>query len=337
MVEDRGPPVHFGASDFVASGTAIGLGFRPRSAPGDALPRLSKTALGVALYLTGVFLFALNDALGKWLVKDYGVGQLMMLRALGAGFVLAPMAASLNANLRDFRKPTLQILRIFAMAGDTFSFYLATRYLPLADVMTFYMATPLIVTALSAPLLGERVEPFRWAAVSVGFVGVAIALKPTPEVFSSASLLSLNGATMFALGQIATRKLRRTHWLPLVVWQFLGAGLIGAATTPWAWATPTPVDLMLMFLVGVVSMTCFIFITKALSMVRAAVLAPLQYSAILWATLMGWIVWRDAPGAPILVGNAIIIVSGLYVAFAGARPLASDEPARHGPPDRRPA
>ena len=278
--------------------------------------------LGVVLYLLGVFLFALNDALGKWLVADYGVGQLMMLRSIGAGIVLAPMIASLRVGLFDFSQAPLQALRILCMAADTYAFYLATRFMPLADVMTFYMAAPLIVTALSAPLLGEKVERFRWIAVSIGFVGVVVALRPSPQAFSWASPLALFGATMFALGQTVTRKLRRTHWLPLVVWQFAGAGVIGAATTPFAWTTPTAFDLMLMFLVGVVSMACFVFITRALAMTRAAVLAPLQYSAILWATIMGWIVWRDAPTWPILLGNAIIIGSGLFVAAHGVRAKA---------------
>jgi S-adenosylmethionine uptake transporter len=168
-------------------------------------------------------------------------------------------------------------------------------------------------------LLGEKVERFRWIAVSIGFVGVVVALRPSPQTFSWASPLALFGATMFALGQTVTRRLRRTHWLPLVVWQFAGAGVIGAATTPFAWTTPTAFDLMLMFLVGAVSMACFVFITRALAMTRAAVLAPLQYSSIVWATIMGWIVWRDAPTWPILLGNAIIIGSGLFVAARGVQ------------------
>jgi S-adenosylmethionine uptake transporter len=276
-------------------------------------------ALGVGLYSLGVFLFALNDALGKWLVADYGVGQLLLLRSIGAGLVLAPMIAWLRVDLFDFTQWPLQLLRILCMAADTYAFYWATRYMPLADVMTFYMAAPLIVTALSAPLLGERVERFRWIAVAIGFVGVVIALRPSPQMFTWASLLALFGATMFALGQTVTRKLRRTHWLPLVVWQFAGAGLIGAATTPFAWVTPGRFDLALMFLVGVVSMTCFIFLTRALAMVRAAVLAPLQYVSILWASVMGWLVWRDTPTLPIVIGNAIIIASGLYILVRGSR------------------
>ena len=111
--------------------------------------------LGVALYSLGVFLFALNDAIGKWLVADYGVGQLMLIRSVGSAVVLAPMALALKPALRAVENPRLQLLRVLALAADTFAFYWATRYMPLADVMTFYMASPLIVTALSAPLLGE--------------------------------------------------------------------------------------------------------------------------------------------------------------------------------------
>ena len=281
------------------------------------IPRSGTAGLGVGLYLLGVGLFAINDALGKWLVADYGVGQLMMLRSIGAVMVLAPMILSLRVKLIEPRRAPLQVLRILVAAVDTFAFYYATRFMPLADVMTFYMATPLIVTALSAPLLGEKVERFRWIAVLVGFAGVVIALRPSPQMFSWAAPFALFVAVMFALSQTITRELRGVHWAPLVLWQFVGSGLIGAATVPWAWTTPTAFDLGLMALVGAVSMLCFIFIVQALAMARAAVLAPLQYSAILWAAIMGWLVWRDAPTLPIIVGNTVIIGSGLYVAARG--------------------
>jgi S-adenosylmethionine uptake transporter len=280
-------------------------------------PTTGAPGLGVAFYLAGVFLFALNDAIGKWLVADYGVGQLMLVRSIGSALVLAPMALAMRPALFRVENPLLQLLRVLCMAGDTFAFYWATRSMPLADVMTFYMAAPLIVTALSAPILGEKVERFRWIAVLIGFVGVVIALRPTPQMFAWGSPLALFGATMFGLGQTLTRKLRGSHWLQLTIWQFAVGGVIGAATIPFAWTTPSGFDLFLMALVGVVSMLCFILITKALAMTRAAVLAPLQYSAILWASLMGWAVWRDVPTLPIIVGNAVIIAGGLYLLMKG--------------------
>jgi len=250
---------------------------------------------------------------------------LLSLRAVGASLVLIPMVWRLRVSLRDTRHWGWQIFRVLCMALDTFCFYYATRSMPLADVMTFYMAAPLITTALSVPLLGERIEPYRWAAVGVGFIGVVIALQPSAALFSSASPIAFLGATMFALGQTVTRRLLGTHWLQLVVWQFAGAGLIGAATLPWIWVTPNATDLALLFLLGIVAMTCFVFLTRALSMAPASLLAPFQYSAMLWATIMGWMIWRDTPNLPILIGNAVIIGSGLFVLYREREP--SVEPA----------
>lgn len=270
-------------------------------------------ARGVVFYLIAIFLFALNDALGKWLVASYTVGQLLALRAVGAALLLAPMVWRWKVDLTDRRHLGLQALRILLMAGDTYCFFYATRTMPLADVMTFYMAAPLIITALSALALGEDVEPIRWAAVALGFVGVLVALRPSTEIFATSSPLALLGAVMYGLGQTITRALRGVHWLHLIVWQFAGAGLIGAATLPFAFVTPSPADLALLFLLGVVAMVCFVFMTKALALTPASVLAPFQYTAILWATALGWLIWRDTPTPPILLGNALIIASGLIV------------------------
>ena len=141
---------------------------------------------GVAFYLLAIFFFALNDALGKWLVADYAVGQLLALRSLGAAFVLAPMVWRLKVDLTDRRQLLLQVARVLFMALDTFCFYYATRTMPLADVMTFYMAAPILITALSAALLGEEVEPLRWGAIAIGFVGVVVALKPSAQILATA-------------------------------------------------------------------------------------------------------------------------------------------------------
>ncbi len=268
---------------------------------------------GVVFYLIAIFLFALNDAMGKWLVASYTVGQLLALRSVGAAFLLGPMVMRWKVDLTDRRHLGLQVLRILLMAGDTYCFFYATRTMPLADVMTFYMAAPIIITALSALALGEDVEPIRWAAVGLGFVGVLVALRPSAEIFASSSPLALLGAVMYGLGQTITRALRGVHWLHLIVWQFGGAGLIGAATLPFAFVTPDVRDLALLFLLGVVAMVCFVFMTKALALTPASVLAPLQYTAILWASVLGWLIWRDTPTPPILIGNALIIASGLVV------------------------
>ncbi len=190
---------------------------------------------GVLLFSLGIFFFAVNDALGKWLVGSYAVGELLLLRSVGALIVLGPMLWLTRPDLDIRDEWPLHLLRVACMAADSFAFYFATRTLPLADVMTFYLAAPLIITALSRPILGERVGAFRWGAVLVGFGGVLVALRPSGAAVSSTALIALFGSFMFACAITITRKLRRTHWLTLTTWQFVGAGLVGAVASPAVW------------------------------------------------------------------------------------------------------
>jgi S-adenosylmethionine uptake transporter len=273
----------------------------------------NKDGLGILMYLAGVFFFAANDALGKWLVHDFSVGEVMLLRSVGAVPVLLVVALVTRSSLVVHDQYGLHLLRIVCLAADSFSFYFATRSMPLADVMTFYMAAPLIITALSTIILREKVRWFRWTAVLVGFIGVVIALQPTGAAFTPAAFIALFGATMFGFSIVITRKLRAASWLPLVTWQFIGSGVIGAAVSSIGWVTPDPVSLALMFLVGIVSAACFVLITKALALAPASLLAPFQYSAILWAAVMGWLVWGDVPTTHIIIGNCVIIASGLVI------------------------
>ena len=273
---------------------------------------------GIALYSLGVLLFALNDALGKWLVGPYGVPELLALRSLGAGAVLVPLVLWRRPELdiRDQWRP--HALRIACALVDSFAFYFATRDLPLADVMCFYLAAPLIITALSALFLGEPVGAFRWTAVAVGFGGVVLALRPSGASFSAPALVAIVGATAFAGSVTVTRRLRRSGWLTLTAWQYLGTGLAGAALLPTGFVSPGAFDLGLMTLVGAVSMCCFVCITRALALAPASLLAPFQYASIVWAALMGYAVWGDVPGPSVVLGSAIIIASGLVV-FARER------------------
>ena len=281
----------------------------------------SVVAAGILLYSAGIFCFTVNDALGKWLMADYSASQLMFLRAIGASAILAIIMVRSRTSLLPDGQYGLHVLRIVCSAADTFAFYYSSRSLPLADVMTFYMAAPLVIVALSAIMLGERVGSARWAAVVCGFVGVVIALRPGQAALSMSSLLALTGAVLFALTMIITRRLRATNWLALTSYQVVGTGLLGAATSALAWTTPNAFDLGLMLVVGIVSMGCFMSLTKALSLAPASLLAPFQYASIVWAVLIGWAVWGDVPTATTLVGVAVIVASGVY-AIRG-RPLAA--------------
>ncbi|HEY0837809.1 MAG TPA: DMT family transporter [Azospirillum sp.] len=293
---------------------------------------------GILMMLLGMSLFTFNDALGKWLVAEYPVAMLLAVRSLFGAALLAPMIA--RAGLRGVfavKRLPLHLLRVACVTGEVALFYWAVRALPLADVMTIYMAAPLIVTALSVPLLGEKVGWRRWAAVAVGFGGVVLVLNPTGAFDLVPSLAALAGATVFALGMICTRLLRDASNLSLVSFQTFGTGLLGAAALPVAASAadmPGLVDFLLLGLLGITALSGHAAMNRSLQLSPAAVVVPFQYVAIVWAVVLDLVVWGTLPSMQIAAGATLIIASGLFVFHreqALHRGAAADAGPRLGP------
>jgi S-adenosylmethionine uptake transporter len=174
---------------------------------------------GVLLMLLGDLLFSLNDAMGKWLVSSFSVGQVLLVRSIGSFVILGPMIARQGVGaLYRVERVDLQLLRVLLATADVGLFYAAVAYLPLADVMTFYMAGPIYVAALSHFVLGETIGWRRWLAVIVGFAGVVIALRPSSAMLSLPSVFGLVGSFSFALTLVLNRRLRNTSDTTLVTW-----------------------------------------------------------------------------------------------------------------------
>lgn len=264
--------------------------------------------------LAGIFLFAVNDTLGKWLVATYSVGQVLLIRSAAALIVLAPFI--LREGARPFReapKPGLQITRVLFSTLEVVGFYWAVAYLPLVDVMTFYLAAPIYVTAISALFLREGVGWRRWSAVIVGFVGVIIALRPTTASWSVPALIALAGSVCFSFLLLVTRHLRGTSDTVLVTGQTVTALVFGIALAPLHWVTPTLTDTALLALLGVVAMIAHVCVNRSLKLAPASVVVPYQYSMIVWGIVFGFIVFGDVPEIAMLVGAAIIICAGIYI------------------------
>src|SRR6201747_2321915 len=145
---------------------------------------------GIGLMLLSIFMFSFGDALGKFMVATYSVGQLLWLRACAALLVLAPMMWRHRADFFSLERPWLQLLRVTLSTLEVAAFFLATVYLPLADVITYYLACPIFVTALSAILLREHVGWRRWTAVLIGFCGVLIALRASAQTGGWAAVIA---------------------------------------------------------------------------------------------------------------------------------------------------
>jgi S-adenosylmethionine uptake transporter len=288
--------------------------------------------IGVLLMLLGDFLFSLNDAMGKWLVESFSVGQVLVVRSLGSFIILVPLIARQGSDkLFRVERVPLQVLRVVLTTADVGLFYAAVAYLPLADVMTFYMAGPIYVAALSHFFLGETIGWRRWLAVIIGFIGVLIALRPSTAMLSWPSIFGLVGSLSFSLTLVLGRRLRLTSDVTLVTWQTVAALMTGLVLSLGHWRSFSALDFTAMLALGIVAGSAHMMITRSLKLAPASLLAPLQYSLLVWAIALGFLFFGDLPDSQILIGSAVIVVAGLFIFHR--KNLTGDIPKEAVPPD----
>jgi drug/metabolite transporter (DMT)-like permease len=279
---------------------------------------------GVALMLLSVFMFSFGDALGKFMVATYAVGQLLWLRACAALIVLAPAIWRHRADFMRLERPRLQLIRVMLSTLEVAAFFLATVYLPLADVVTYYLACPIFVTALSSIMLREQVGWRRWSAILIGFAGVVIALRPSAQTVSWPAMIALGGSLSFSILMLITRSLRATPDIVMATSQFVGTFLLGALMSSFGWVTPSPASLGLFAAAGVISVSALLCVNRSLKLAPASVVVPYQYSMIVWAVMFGLIVFGDVPSPATIAGATIIIGAGLYI-YLRERDLGREE------------
>jgi drug/metabolite transporter (DMT)-like permease len=279
---------------------------------------------GITLMLAGVCMFSLGDALGKFIVATYSVGQFMLLRACAALTLIGPSMWRARAEFAQVERPWLQVVRIALSTLEIAAFFLAVVYLPLADVTTYYLATPIFVAAFSAVVLREQVGWRRWSAILIGFCGVLIALHPSAHTVTWPAVIALAGSLAFSWLMLTTRSLRATPDIVLASAQFLGTLVFGIVVAPFGWITPTWAHFGLFFAAGAISVCALFCVNRSLKLAPASTVAPYQYSMIVWAVMFGYLVFGDVPQAHTALGAAIIIAAGLYI-FLRERELGRTE------------
>jgi drug/metabolite transporter (DMT)-like permease len=279
---------------------------------------------GIGLMLVSVSLYAFGDTLGKFIVATYSVGQLLLLRATASLIVLSPSIWRRRREFFRLERPWLQLLRVVLSTLEVAAFFLATVYLPLVDVITYYLACPIFVTALSAIVLRERVGWRRWSAVGIGFCGVLIALRPSVHTVTWPAMIALAGCMAFAVLMLITRSLRATPDIALASMQFMGTFTFGAVLAPLGWITPTLGSLGFFVAAGCVSVVALLCSNRSLKLAPASLVVPYQYSMIVWAVMFGYLVFGDVPSVATIVGAAIIIGAGFYI-FLRERALGRTE------------
>ncbi len=273
------------------------------------------TSAGIVLMCIGVACLSANDALAKFLVADYSPLQILFLRniiALPCAIVLTVWINGRGA-LRSHR-PAAHLVRGCLWIAATMLFFTSFMYLELAEATALIFVAPLFITAISAVLLREHVGPRRWLAVLVGFAGVLIVIRPGTAAFQPASLLPVATAFVYSLLMLSARWVdpRESVWTMLLYLTGTSA-VLSAFIVPFVW-NPVPLgDLWLFAAIALFGTAGMTMMTQAFRVAPAVIVAPLDYTAIIWATIFGWMVWNEVPDTIAFVGAGVIIASGLYV------------------------
>jgi drug/metabolite transporter (DMT)-like permease len=267
--------------------------------------------------LAGIAGFAVMDAIIKWLTADYSVAQVVALRSW-FGLPLLCLFALYEGGLKTLRtrRPLVHLGRYLLVLALSFSFFWALSQMKLVDAIAITFAAPIFITALSVPLLKEPVGLHRWFAIGIGFCGVLIMLRPGMGVFQWAALVVLGSAVVYALLMITTRAFKSTEsTASLMLYPQLGMSLTGIVLAPYFWVTPGLGDLGLFALAGLFGSVGVMCLTHAFRLGPAAVISPFEYSALIWATLLGFLLWGELPDKYTLVGAGFVILSGLYIVY----------------------
>lgn len=296
--------------------------------------RIGPGAWGIVCVLVGMTLITVNDSIVKWLSPDLPLHQIVAGRGLIA--VLVTLAIlRFDGGLRELFAGywKLHAIRGVLFVVATFCLQLGIAAMPLAEAIALFFFAPLFITAMSWPVLGERVGVHRWAGVLVGFAGVVTMLRPGAEIVNWAGLLPIASAIAYGAMQLMTRRyraqVRASAWTVYMHLSVVGAGLAlglaigdgryagaGGPTFDFLlrpWIEPNDTQLLLILGAGLLNAGGIFLVTQAYRLAEAGLVAPLEYIALPVGIVWGYILWRDLPDAVSLIGMLLIVGGGVYV------------------------
>jgi len=275
----------------------------------------SKRALGALLTVLAMLCFASMDAIAKWLVADYAIGQMMWIR-YGVFCVFAWLVVRRRGGVRAaFRtaRPGLQAGRALLAVVESAVFVLAFRYLPLADTHSIAATSPLIVIALGALFLGEKAGVARWLAVLAGFAGVLLIVRPGFRTLDWPLLIPVAGAILWGSYQILTRLSARADSPDTtLVWSAFVAFAATSVMGIYEWRWPDAASWLLLLATGLLGALAHYGLIRALDYAEAGAIQPYSYTLLVWVTVLGALVFGDFPDGWTIAGAAIVVASGLF-------------------------
>ena len=265
------------------------------------------------MLFTGIC-FVGMDTLAKHLTQSYPVAQVVWARYVFHFLLLALVLGPRLPRTMHSQRLGLQCLRSLLMLGATGLFFTALSFIPLANATAIMFVAPIMVTALAMPLLGERVGPYRWLGVVVGFLGALIIIRPGTETMNPAAILALGAAGCFALYQIATRHLSATEApMTTLAYTALIGVLATSALVPFVWLPPAPMHWLAMVGLGLLGGVGHFALIKAFQFAPASTVTPFGYTNLIWAVLFGYLIFGDLPDGWTVSGALVIASSGLYI------------------------
>ena len=282
-----------------------------RAAP---TPRRTDSLRGIALMTAGMFLFSGVDAMAKFLTETLHPIQIVWCRQLGLLAGVAILIGLRGPGLLRSARPGLQISRGVLAACSASLFIMGVAYVPLADAVAITFVAPFMVTVLGALILREPVGLRRWTAVSIGFLGTLIVIRPGMGVIHPAAGLILIAAAAFAMRQVLSRILSgNDRTATTVAYTAIVSSALLTVPLPFFWQTPASGrEIAVLVTMAIVAAVAETLVIMALDAAQAVVVAPMQYTLLLWGTLYGFFIFGQLPDVWTWLGAVIIVASGLY-------------------------
>lgn len=271
---------------------------------------------GILLFLASIGFITVVDTTAKYLTGEMHAFQIVWGYFFGIFLYLAIYALAtgrLRGILRATR-PGLQVVRSALLVSSIASLFIGLTYLPIAEATVIGFMAPLFIVVLSGPILGERVGLHRWLAVLLGLAGVIVIVRPGGGIAHWAAVMPLVGAVCFALYQIATRVLTRSESTTTTLFYTAAGGFFWTCLlVPFVWVQPSLLHWLAFLFIGALGVAAHLCLILGFEAAQASLLAPFNYSKLLWATLAGWLVFADLPSLNTVAGCSLIVASGLYV------------------------
>lgn len=280
----------------------------------------------IACMLAGTLMLTTQDAVSKWLTGRFHAGEILIYRGVFGYIAIAVYAhyAGLGWRVMRTRQPFGNLARASLNTAAGLLVITAYKVMPLADALAITFASPLLITALSGPLLKEQVDWRRWAAVIGGFAGILLMCRPDGGVFKAVVILPILCMFCTAGRDLLTRRLGAVDAPATILFFTITTSVVaGAISLPIAGATwPTPTEWLIFFILGQANGISHFLVIQAFSLAPASTLAPFRYLSLVWAVAIGAVVWGDFPDEWKLAGAGLVVMSGLYVVRRETRRVA---------------